>query len=645
MCGIAGFVGKTVDVGQPEALARAMAGTLTHRGPDDGGVWTDAAAGVALAHRRLSVLDLSPEGRQPMTSADGRYVIVYNGEIYNHTEMRAAVGDHLWRGHSDTEVLVETIARWGIERTLKYATGMFALAVWDRQTQTLILARDRLGEKPLYYGHQAGVFLFGSELKALRAYPGFRADVDRQALTLFLRHNAIPAPYSIYQGIRKLPPGTYLSLTRDGRETAPISYWSAHEVAEHGVRNSFGGTEQEAIEELDRLLRQAVAGQMMADVPLGAFLSGGIDSSTVVALMQAQSKRPVKTFTVGFWEKGYDEAQHAQAVAKHLGTDHTELRVTPAEALAVIPRLPQLYDEPFADSSQIPTFLISQLARRQVTVSLSGDGGDEVFGGYNRYVWAPKLWRTLRLLPRPLRTAMSGMATAVSPNAWDSFFSSATRVLPRAWRYSEAGDKLHKLAEVLDVSGPDEIYWRLISLWKRPSELVRGGDEPSMVQHTRGEWGALTDFEHRMMYLDLVTYLPDDILVKVDRAAMGVCLETRVPFLDHRVVEFAWKLPLTMKIRNGTSKWILRQVLNKYVPQTLTDRPKMGFGIPISSWLRGPLRDWAENLLDPSRLRDQGYFNPVPIRDKWQEHLSGKRNWQYQLWSVLMFQTWAEAWR
>jgi asparagine synthase (glutamine-hydrolysing) len=659
MCGLTGYWkagGHAYE--SAETIAGAMARQITHRGPDDQGVWIDASAGVALAHRRLSILDLSSAGHQPMLSASGRFVIVFNGEIYNHLALRREVetgslprqgaGGCKWRGHSDTETLLAAFDAWGVEATLKKTVGMFALALWDRETCKLTLARDRLGEKPLYFGLWRGVLLFASELKAIKAYPGFDASIDRDALTLYLRHNAIPAPYTIYSGIHKLVPGTTLTVTADalahhGELPAPVAFWTARAAAEGGRVQPFTGSTIQAEAQLESLLRQSIAGQMVTDVPLGAFLSGGVDSSLVVALMQSQSSRAVKTFTIGFHEPSYNEAEHALAVAKHLGTEHTELYVTPDEARDIIPLLPALFDEPFADSSQIPTYLLARMTRQQVTVSLSGDGGDELFGGYNRYFWATNIWRKIGWMPWPLRAALAGVLTALPPQAWDTAFSRLSRVLPENLRYANPGDKLHKAAEILAARSPEEIYLGLVSHWKRPENVVIGGVEPATVLTDASRWADLPDFESRMMYLDQVSYLPDDILVKVDRAAMGVSLETRVPLLDHRVVEFAWRLPLAMKIRQGQGKWILRQVLYKYVPRELIERPKMGFGVPIDQWLRGPLRDWAETLLDESRLRREGYFEPAPIRKKWREHLSGDRNWAYYLWDVLMFQAWLET--
>lgn len=646
MCGVTGILAAAgTDGSISHAMVHRMTETLEHRGPDDAGVWVDDVAGVALGFRRLSILDLSPAGRQPMLSPSGRFAIVFNGEIYNHLDLRRELQgtSPRWRGHSDTETLLAGFEAWDVEATLQKAIGMFALAVWDRHTRTLLLARDPVGEKPLYYGWAGPSFVFASELKAIRAHPEFRPEVDRDVVALFLRQGYVPAPYSIYRGIRKLPPGASLSLAAGSREPRIACYWSARTVAEAGAADPLDLSDEEATSALETLLRDAVAKQMVADVPLGAFLSGGIDSSTVVALMQAQSPRPVRTFTIGFFEDGYNEAADAQAVARHLGTDHTELYVTPKEAQAVIPRLPEMYDEPFADSSQIPTFLIAQLARRHVTVALSGDGGDELFGGYNRYVWATEPWRWLARVPRPSRLAMARVLTSVSPTTWSRLFDLGAAVVPGRYRYANVGDKLHKLAGLLRAPHPASVHLALVSQWRRPEGVVIGAVEPPTVLTDPGRWARLPDFARHMMYLDLVTYLPDDILVKVDRAAMSVSLETRVPFLDRRVIEFAWRLPLHQKIRHREGKWLLRRVLHRYVPPQLIERPKMGFAIPLDAWLRGPLRDWAESLLDERRVKADGYFHPASIRDTWGEHLSGRRNRAAELWSVLMFQAWHAA--
>ncbi|MGO9444878.1 MAG: asparagine synthase (glutamine-hydrolyzing) [Thiobacillaceae bacterium] len=653
MCGLAGFfTDPSAFPGEASAHIRAMTDAIAHRGPDDSGAWLDESAGIVLGHRRLSILDLSPSGHQPMLSATGRYVLVFNGEIYNHLELRGelekSAGNAAWRGHSDTETLLALFERWGVEAALKKSVGMFSIALWDRKTRSLTLARDRLGEKPLYYGFNRGALLFASELKAIMAGPGFKGEIDRSALSLFLRHNVIPAPYSIYQGICKLPPGTFITFGQHdiAAQVQPAlkAYWSAREIVERGQREGFNGSEADAAFELERLLTQSVQGQMLADVPLGAFLSGGVDSSTVVALMQGLTSRPVKTFTIGFNEEGYNEAEYAHAVGRHLHTEHTEWYVTPQEAQAVIPDLPTLYDEPFADSSQIPTYLVSRLARQHVTVSLSGDGGDELFGGYNRYFWAMNIWRRLGWAPKSLRAAVAGILTTFPTSSWNQLFRGFSHLLPARLRYANPGDKLHKLAEILAVRSPEEIYLGLVSHWKHPANVVINGSEPPTILTDDHHWARLPDFEHRMMYLDTVTYLPDDILAKVDRAAMGVSLETRVPLLDHRVLEFAWTLPLSMKIRNGQGKWLLRQVLYKHVPKELIERPKMGFGIPLDHWLRGPLREWAEDLLSAEHLNQDGYFEASPIRKKWAEHLDGRRNWSYYLWDVLMFNAWKRRW-
>ncbi len=647
MCGIAGILNDEQSGDTLAGHAGRMADTLVHRGPDDAGVWTEPELGLALAHRRLSILDLSREGHQPMASACGRYRIVFNGEVYNHIPLRRELvreGVAGWRGHSDTEVMLAAIAAWGVRRALERFTGMFAFALWDRETRKLTLARDRLGEKPLYYGYCGKLFLFGSELKALRAHPGFKADIDRDALALMQRLSYIPAPHSIYRGIQKLLPGSLLDI-QPGRpsEPRPEVYWCAKTVAEQGQHEPFGGSEEEALDELERLLGDAVSQQMIADVPLGAFLSGGVDSSATVALMQAQSTRPIKTFTIGFWEQSFNEAEYAKAVASYLGTEHTELYITPGQALDVIPRLPRLYDEPYGDSSQVPTFLVSELAREHVTVCLSGDGGDELFGGYNRYFWANDLWRRLGWAPGPLRAALAGMLTAASPAAWDRVFRALRPLTPASLRYQNPGDKIHKLAQILAVRDPEQIYRGLVSQWKEPEALVLDSHEPATVLTDPAGRPDLPDFMHRIMQLDTVTYLPDGILVKVDRAAMGVSLETRIPLLDHRVVEFSWRLPLRMKIHSGERKRLLRKLLYRHVPAELIERPKMGFGIPLADWLRGPLRDWSECLLAESRLRDEGYFNPAMVQTYWKEHLSGQRNWSYYLWNVLAFQSWLEA--
>jgi asparagine synthase (glutamine-hydrolysing) len=652
MCGVTGFWQPAgTDAAAAQALVLDMAARLAHRGPDDSGAWVDAQSGIALGHRRLSIVDLSAAGHQPMLSTSGRYVIAFNGEIYNHTALRADLPQQSWRGHSDTETLLAGIEQWGFEATLRKTVGMFAIALWDRQDRCLLLARDRLGEKPLYYGWQGSgadrVLLIGSELKALRAHPAFAAhggnEIDREALLLFMRHGYVPTPYTIHRGLRKLAPGTLAVFHAGTAEPDVRPYWSATEAMLRGSASVLDIGPDEAVDRLEALLRSAVRQQMVADVPLGAFLSGGIDSSTVVALMQAQSDRPVRTFSIGFHEEGYDEAKHAKAVAAHLGTDHTELYVTPAEAMQVVPLLPEMYDEPFADASQIPTHLVSRLARKHVAVALSGDAGDELFCGYSRYLLTERLWSRISAVPMPVRRAAASVIRAVPEAGWNRLAGLAGRVLPLGRRFARPGEKLHKGARAMCGANADALYLHMVSQWADPGPLVPGTVEPQTLLN-----GAATPLHalpnvSRMMAYDLLTYLPDDILVKVDRAAMAVSLETRVPFLDHRVVEFAWQLPAAYKLNNGVSKWALRQVLHRHVPQSLLDRPKMGFGVPIDSWLRGPLREWAEALIDPSRLAAEGVFAPGPIRHAWQEHLSGRANLQYPLWNALMFQAWRAA--
>jgi asparagine synthase (glutamine-hydrolysing) len=640
MCGIAGVLNLTASRDQLERNATAMADSLAHRGPDDHGIWSDPEAGIALTHRRLSIVDLSPAGHQPMISANGRLIITYNGEIYNFQEMRSELEARgiKFRGHSDTEVMLEAFAAYGIEATVKRLIGMFTIGVWDRGERTLTLVRDRLGIKPLYWAKFGGLFLFGSELKALRAYPGWTPRIDRSAVASFIRHNYVPAPHTIYDGVCKLEPGSILSLPWNG-EPRTERFWDARAVAKTGLANPSQADDIELTDRLEALLRDAVRRRMVADVPVGAFLSGGIDSSTVAALMKTANAGPVRTYTIGFELPGFDEAAHSAAVARHLGTDHTELTVTAKEALDVIPQLPDMYDEPFADSSQIPTYLVSAMTRRHVTVALSGDGGDELFGGYNRYQLASRMWRGLSLLPRQLRQGIAASIVSVSPDRWSRLLS----VLPASVRPSQAGDKLHKLATVLGLPDGNAVYRRLVTHWE-PAEVMPNAEEYKGILWDQALTKEIPGFLEQMQLMDLVTYLPDDILTKVDRASMAVALEARVPLLDHRVVEFAWQLPHAAKIRGGTSKWLLRQVLDRHVPKHLIDRPKMGFGIPLGEWLRGPLRDWAETYLNEGRLRDAGLLDATLVRQYWQDHLNGRRNWQYLIWDVLMLETWRERW-
>jgi asparagine synthase (glutamine-hydrolysing) len=682
MCGITGFWEVPIrSKGELNDVVRRMASAIAHRGPDNTGVWSDPKAGIVLGHQRLSIIDLSSAGHQPMISSSGRFVIVFNGEIYNHLELRTELdsssnsSSHLglvgaklkWRGHSDTETLLAGFERWGVAATLVKTVGMFSIVLWDVKKRTLHLARDRFGEKPLYYGWTASrsgnAFVFGSELKAMRAFPDFVNPVCRGALAQYMRFMYVPAPRSIYQGIYKLEPGCLISIEGTAPMVAPSQplrppavyenltlkrWWTLANVVQLGARNPI--TNQiDAINALEQHLSRAVKLQSLADVPLGAFLSGGIDSSAIVALMQQQASSPVKTFTVGFEESGFDESPYARSVAKHLGTDHTELFVKATEAQDVIAKLPSIYDEPFADSSQIPTYLVCHTARKQVKVALSGDAGDELFGGYNRYFWGPRIWNKLAWLPFPLRQTLGAAISAVPVAGWDALTLPLNALVPKGQGILNAGDKAHKLAARLSgVRDLDELYKSLVSEWQDPAHVVRGENgssvlEPSSLLCDALPKAGLTSAINsplRMMYRDSMTYLPDDILCKVDRAAMASSLETRVPFLDHRVVELAWKLPLGMKITNGEGKWLLRQVLYRHVPRELIERPKAGFGIPIGQWLRGSLRPWAENLLDQNRLNVESYFNPEPIRKKWVEHLSGRRDHTASLWAVLMFQAW-----
>jgi len=638
LCGIAGFLGS---VHKPEELLTNMANAIQHRGPDDKGIWLDQTKEIGLAHTRLSILDLSSAGYQPMHSLSDRYLIVFNGEIYNHAIIRAeldSINARNWLGYSDTETLLAAIEQWGLELTLRKAKGMFALSLWDRQTQTLSLARDRMGEKPLYYGWVEDCFVFASELKAIKKFPGFNNKVDRSALALFLRFNSIPAPYSIYQNIFKLEPGCIASMIYGSKEINQTHFWSTETIYKKGAASRFSGNENDAVDALEDVLKRAVNLQMQADVPLGAFLSGGIDSSAIVALMQSQSSKKINTFSIGFDVKEFNEAEHARAVAMHLGTYHTDMYITQRDALDVIPFLPDIYDEPFADSSQIPTYLVSRLAKQKVTVALSGDAGDELFGGYNRYFLTNQLFSKMNKIPIFLRRLITSSILGVSQDNWDKILG---RILSK--RFVNVGFKLHKGANVLSSKSIRELHFKLVSQIESPENWLINSKEYSTFLNDDVEHFSSLDPIEQMMAYDLVTYLPTDILTKVDRAAMAASLETRVPFLDTSVIEFSASLPLEYKIRDGVTKWVLREVLYKYVPKDLIERPKMGFGVPLGEWLRGPLRDWAESLLDAKRLRDEGFFNVSLLRQKWHEHLSGKYNWQHQLWNVLMFQAWLET--
>ena len=627
MCGLVGFLQSEVFTSSEntQQCLQSMTDSIVYRGPDSEGHWYDLDDQIALGHRRLAILDLTDSGHQPMLSDDDRYVIAFNGEIYNHLEIRQEIENSIptiiWKGHSDTETLLKAIQVFGWEDTLQKLVGMFAIALWDQQQKELTLARDRMGEKPLYWGWSGGTLLFGSELKSLKAHPAFNAEIDRDALALLLRYNYIPAPYSIYCDIEKLLPGHFVKIKigQSREEVSPISYWSLKETVEKGVSAPFIGSDAEAIDLLEHTIKQSLVGQMAADVPLGAFLSGGVDSSTIVALMQAESKQPIKTFAIGFDEPGYNEAEYAKAVAEHLGTEHTEFYVTAKDALEVVPLLSTIFCEPFADSSQIPTYLVSKMAKQHVTVALSGDAGDELFGGYNTYQLLPKIWKIISPLPAPVRRLASKLLSG----------------LPMP-------EKLVKLVEVLPVKDRAEFYNLVASHWKNSEQLVIGAKKATTALTDKSQWSNVDSFEEWMMSIDAQQYMVDDILVKVDRAAMANSLEVRVPMLDHRVVELAWQLPLDMKIRDKSGKWVLREVLYKYVPKELIERPKKGFSIPLAQWLRGPLREWAEPLIAEERLIEEGYFYPEKIRQAWEEHLEGHKDNSSKLWNVLMFQSWLD---
>ena len=644
MCGIAGFVDLNgFDVKKAINIGKAMGKTIEHRGPDHSGLWFDKNFGVVLVHQRLSIIDLSKSAHQPMLSASGRYVISFNGEIYNHKDLRLELNKlgkaTSWRSQSDTETILACIDTYGLKGTLKKLIGMFSLALWDNATKEIYLARDRVGEKPLYYGKIGKLLLFGSELKAIRAHPDFIPKINRNALNLYLRHNYIPQPYSIYQGIKKLPPGHFINLTKNAK---PESFWSLNKIVTSAKHNQFKGNEEEALNVLDKSLLNAVKGQMLADVPLGGFLSGGVDSSLILALMQEQSLKPVKSFSIGFDDKNFDEAPFAKRIASHLGTEHNELYVNAKQARNVIPNLPKLYDEPFSDSSQIPTFLLSEMSHKHVKVSLSGDGGDEIFGGYNRYKlgynFLPKIINT----PEAFRNFIAKLIKSFSPSTWDRIMEPSLYITPQRFKHTNIGDKLHKLASIIGASSIEEVYNILISHWNIKDNIVIGVKEASTTINSRNNILEELTYPEKMMFYDTLMYLPDNILVKVDRAAMGTSLETRTPFLDHRVIDLAWRFPIDMKIRNGVNKWCLRQLLYKRVPKHLIERPKMGFGVPIGDWLRGPLRDWAENLLDEKKMKESGYFKTSEIQKKWRQHLSKKHNWQHHLWDIIIFESWRE---
>jgi asparagine synthase (glutamine-hydrolysing) len=629
VCGFTGFYSSFNNKGDKSFSISDLEDStsqINHRGPDDTGYWIDDSQTIGLAHTRLAIIDLSPAGHQPMPSACDRYIIAFNGEIYNHKKLRKQLEQQnqapVWRGHSDTETLLACFSAWGVEQTLQETVGMFAISLWDKQEKILTLARDRFGEKPLYWGWNNDTLLFGSELKALKVYPKFDAQVDRNSLALLLRYNYIPAPHSIYQGIEKLKAGHFVQISKGQirKDVEPKPFWSFKQAVESGIQKPFSGSDAEAVNELEKILTESISDQMLADVPLGAFLSGGVDSSTVVALMQKQSPRPVKTFAIGFDEPGYNEAVYAKEVAQHLGTEHTELYVSSDDALALVPKLASIYCEPFADSSQLPTFLVSQMAKQHVTVSLSGDGGDELFGGYNPYQFAPKIWSKIKLLPAPLRKLAEQVLAGLP--------------LP---------DKFQKLLSVFPAKDQYQFYQLMMSHWTNATDIVIGSENTDVFLSDPHQWPSTDSFEHWMMAMDAGQYMTDDILVKVDRAAMANSLETRVPLLDHRVFEFAWQLPLHMKIRDGVGKWALREVLYRHVPKEMIDRPKKGFSIPLAQWLRGPLLEWTEQLLSEKRLISEGYFNPAPIRKAWLQHKYGKADNALKLWSVIMFQAWLEV--
>jgi asparagine synthase (glutamine-hydrolysing) len=648
MCGITGFLGgeKSYNLNDSSPIINSMLNKIHHRGPDDHGSWSDSHIGVNLGHKRLSIVDLSPSGHQPMHSISKRYVIVFNGEIYNHIKLRQDLikenKSANWVGTSDTETLLAGFDVWGIEKTINSCIGMFSIALWDKANNTLNLIVDRVGEKPLYYGWQgrgkSKTFLFGSELKALKEHPAFEKNINRDSLSLLMRHSYISHPNSIWKGIHKLEPGTILTISLNSSEPKLTKYWSAEQAIANGKLTNNHLSKEEAISQLDILLKDIISKQMLADVPVGAFLSGGVDSSIIAAHMQAQSASKIKTFTIGFNEDKQNEAEYASKIAAHLGTEHTKLILSSTDAKNIIPMIPTIYDEPFADSSQIPTYLVSKLARNEVKVALTGDGADEMFCGYNRYQVSNRLWSKFNGIPHNLRRIGGKTITSIPSGVLNSLHS----VFPMVNKSNNFSDRVYKGARLLQSKNFDQFYRDFISYWDNPESLIINSKEPkTSLNRNLENIENMTDID-RMMYLDLLSYLPGDILTKVDRASMAVSLETRLPFLDHRLIEFAWSLPNEYKYNNGQTKWILKEVLNKYIPKNLYDRPKQGFGIPINEWLKGSLKEWGEDLLSEQNIKEQGYFDVKQVREKWSQHQSGKSNWQHQLWNVLMFQSWME---
>jgi asparagine synthase (glutamine-hydrolysing) len=641
MCGIAGFLKKNVS--KHISDLKSMANVLSHRGPDGEGMWISSDDTIGMIHTRLSIIDLTPAGDQPMISPSKRYTMAFNGEVYNHQEIKCElekISRHNWRGTSDTEVLLVAIDAWGLEKALSKVRGMLSIALWDDCKKNIYLASDRMGEKPLYYGWVGDSFVFGSELKSLKSISGLIFEIDRSSLSLYMRYKSIPAPHSIYKDIYKITPGSIIKTNLESQKISKSLYWSIDDMAKSGCENRFKGSSEQAVLKLEDVLMESIDLQMQADVPLGSFLSGGVDSSVVSALMQSNSYEKINTFSIGFKDKRFNEAEYARAVSKSIGSSHHDMYVTSYDAMNIIPSLPSIYDEPFSDSSQIPTFLVSKIAKEKVSVVLTGDGADELFGGYNRYTLSSKLWGNISKIPLPIRGLMSSGIKSISPKNWDRLLSFLARS-----KYNNFGEKFHKGANSLNCNDMDELYVNLISQVGNPESWVLNSNSNECLDVSTGKKKRFFDLSpiERMMANDLAGYLSADILTKVDRASMAVSLEARTPFLDSKVVEFALSLPLNYKIRNGVGKWVLREVLYKHVPRGLIERPKMGFEMPLNEWLRGPLREWSESLLNYNRLRDEGYFDADIVRQKWQEHISGQYNWQEQLWSVLMFQSWLEG--